>query len=189
VSYLRGERIRLYKFTDRYITPQYIEWLNDHSINKYLCVGRTPIAMEDVTAPRGQNEMRFAILSNIGADPGDNIFEDHDFVHYIGTASFSSIDWISRRAEIGYLIGEKTHWGLGIATETIKLLSEYGFGRLGMHKIEAGVVDGNTGSSRALEKNGFTKYGSAPEDHYLDGKFLDTHRFYKIGDSDGRDGT
>lgn len=180
MEYLVGKSVKLVKFTERYKTPKYIEWLNDHSINRYLYVGRIPISAEEIPISHNDKGLFFAIMSNIGVDSGDNLWKDDNFNHYVGTISFSSIDWICRKAEVGYLIGEKTHWGCGVATEAVKLMSDYGFNRLGFHKIEAGVVEGNTGSMKLLEKNGFKEYCVIPDDYYLEGKFLNTHRFYKL---------
>jgi RimJ/RimL family protein N-acetyltransferase len=33
---------------------------------------------------------------------------------------------------------------------------------------------------RVLEKCGFKEYGVIPEDYYVDGKYYNTHRFYKL---------
>ena len=180
-NYLTGKYTKLVKFTDRYVISKYIDWLNDSRVNRYLCAGRKPLSIEDITIPSGDKEMRLAILSNLryNAD-NDALMKTDVFDTYIGTISFTGIDWICRRAEVGYMIGECTHWGHGIATEIIGLMADYGFNRLGFRKIEAGVVDGNAGSVKALEKNGFKKYGTVPEEYYIENKFLDVHRFYKM---------
>jgi len=182
-EFLVGKYTKLVKFTERHVTAKYIDWLNDHSVNRYLYTGREPVTIEDIVIPNGKNELRFAILSNLKFDKENNVLvkrEGEAHENYIGTISFSGIDWICRKAEVGYMIGEKSHWGHGIATEIIGLTADYGFNRLGLHKMEAGVVDGNAGSVKALERNGFKKYCEIPEDYYLEGKFLPTHRFYKL---------
>jgi len=42
------------------------------------------------------------------------------------------------------------------------------------------VVGPNAGSCKVLEKNGFTLCGTQPQDYYLEGKYLDTHSYYKL---------
>lgn len=180
-EYLVGNHTKLVKFTERHVTANYITWLNDHVVNRYLYAGREPLTVENIIIPSGKNEMRFAIMSNLKFDKEkDVLVKGNDYSTYIGTISFSGIDWICRKAEVGYMIGEKTHWGNGIATEIVGLMVDYAFNRLGMHKVEAGVVDGNAGSVKVLERNGFKKYCEIPDDYYLEGKFLSTHRFYNL---------
>ena len=165
--YLLGSNLKLYKFTERYITPEYIGWLNDSETNRFLDVGRIPVVREEVFAPKDDKNLMFAVMEEGSSN-------------YIGTCSLHKIDWISRKAQIGYMMGSKKHWGKGLATELIGLLTDYGFNRLGLNKITAGVVDGNVGSVKVLEKNGYTKYGTNPQDYYLEGEYLDTHLFYKL---------
>lgn len=179
-QFLQGEKVKLVKFSEEYITGEYLGWLNDTQVNKYLNTGRFPVARMNVFAPDGEKNLMFAVLSNIGAATDDKLWQDQDYNHYIGTCSLHDIDWISRRGEVGYMIGEKTHWGAGIATEIVRLIVDYAFNRLNLNKIKAGVVDGNIGSIKALEKNGFKQYAVEEENYYLEGKYLNTYLFRKF---------
>lgn len=180
MTFLIGKRIKLVKFTERFITAKYIDWLNDHEINKYMFTGRIPISKEEIGSRNDFQNIIFAIMSNVHTDNGDKLWEDDNFSEFIGTISINAIDWINRKGEIGYMIGERSHWGLGIATEAVKLVSDYALNRLNLHKVEAGVVAGNIGSIKVLEKNDFKEYGVIPQDHWVDGKYNDAHRFYKL---------
>lgn len=179
MSYLVGNKIKLFKFSERYVLPKYVEWLNDHEVNRYLCTGRIPISKEELSNRNNYTNIMFAIMSNLFFEDG-KLQQGDDFNSYIGTISLNGIDWISRKGEIGYMIGDKRYWGQGIASEAVQLISDYALNRLNLHKVEAGVVGGNIGSIRVLEKNGFKQYGIIPEEHWLEGKYLDVHRFYKI---------
>ena len=180
MSYLKGKTIQLVKFTDKFITANYVSWLNDFDVNKYLCTGRILVDKKDMYAPNDDKNLMFAIMSNVGIDSGDQPVEDKDYVHYIGTLSLHDISWVDRKGEIGYMIGSRNHWGMGVATEAVGLITDYAFNRLNLNKVAAGVVDGNVGSVRALEKNGFEQYGVKPQDYFLEGKFLDAIVFYKL---------
>lgn len=168
--FLESDRIRLDKFTERSITPNYIGWLNDSEVNMYMQTGRFPVSEKDVYAPKDKTNLLFMVryLSEKELDP------------YIGTASLHSIDWISRKAEIGYMIGNKNYWGRGIATEVVGILTNYGFNRLNLNKITAGVVGGNFASMKVLKKNGYVKYCEEPDDYFLNGELLSTHKFFKL---------
>jgi RimJ/RimL family protein N-acetyltransferase len=179
-KYLEGDKIKLVKFADPFITGKYLNWLNDHQVNRYLITGRFPVTRGNVFAPDGEKNLMFAMMSNIGAASDDKLWQDTDYNHYVGTCSLHDIDWITRKGEVGYMLGEKTHWGAGLTTEVVKLITEYAFERLNLNKLTAGVVDGNEGSIKVLEKNGYKKFATNEKDYYLEGKFLDVHRFHNF---------
>ncbi|MDR6125114.1 ribosomal-protein-alanine N-acetyltransferase [Bacillus sp. SLBN-46] len=75
-------------------------------------------------------------------------------------------------AFIGYFL-DKKHNGKGYTTEAAKLMAEYAFNELNLHRIEAGVMPHNIGSIRVLEKAGFHKEGIAVKNVRINGKWED----------------
>jgi len=59
-------------------------------------------------------------------------------------------------AEVGYWLGE-SYWGGGIATQAVRLITRYGFERLDLRRIYAGVFAHNPASCRVLEKAGYQR--------------------------------
>lgn len=69
--------------------------------------------------------------------------------------------------ELGYWLGQD-YWGAGFGTEAARAVSDFGFGVLGMARLDAFVFDGNPASMRLLEKIGFRYIGlddNAPARH------------------------
>ena len=62
------------------------------------------------------------------------------------------------RAELGYWIAVPA-WGHGYATEASEALCDYGFTRLGLHRIEARHVAGNPASGAVMRKLGMQQEG------------------------------
>ncbi|MCK9641312.1 MAG: GNAT family N-acetyltransferase [Prolixibacteraceae bacterium] len=85
-------------------------------------------------------------------------------------------------AEIGYWIGEP-YWGLGIATEAVGLLTEYGFGQLDLVRIFTGVFDFNKASQRVLEKSGFKLEGVFEKSVIKNGLIHNEFRYAKLNPS------
>src|ERR687898_2269098 len=83
-----------------------------------------------------------------------------------GTIGIKDIDYINKKANIGYWIG-KQYQGKGIATECINLVVNYAFNILELEEISAYVFPDNNSSIRVLEKNGFGKTGEVNEYHPL----------------------
>jgi len=95
----------------------------------------------------------------------------------IGRIGFNHIDWVGRNANIFAEIGEPEYWGKGIAGEASRLMINYGFTELNLHKIIAGAFTPNKRSLRAAEKLGFEKEGVLKEEKYVDGQYHDVHKF------------
>ena len=88
-------------------------------------------------------------------------------------------DVYKKSAEIGYWIGEP-FWGNGIATNAVKLITEYGFDKLDLNRIYTGVFEYNAASMKVLEKNGYKKEGIFKSAIIKNDKVYDEHRFYKL---------
>lgn len=175
-SYLVGDRIKLVKFSERHITPKYMDWVNEQENNRYM-VRRIPCSRDEIKIPNPQEMLLFAVMTNV---PWCNDEKSNDYEYYIGTATIHNLDWINHKGEVGYMIGSKDHWGRGLATEIVGLLCNYAFSLLGFNKLTAEVVSENKASVRVLEKNGFKLFGTNPEDYFLDGKYLDNLLYVKL---------
>lgn len=81
-----------------------------------------------------------------------------------------------RHAELGYWIGRE-FWGRGYATEAARLVVEYGFGELGLHRIVAHHLTRNPASGRVLLKLGMRHEGHAREHVLKWGQFEDLEAY------------
>lgn len=77
-----------------------------------------------------------------------------------------------RQADIGYWLGAP-YWNRGYMTEAIRLVCHFSFEHLDAVRAYATVFDGNVGSRRALEKNGFSLDGTLRRHVFKRGEFLD----------------
>ena len=81
-------------------------------------------------------------------------------------------------AGFGYMV-DSAYRGRGVATRAVRLLTEEAFGRLGLHRLEAGARPDNVGSCRALEKAGFRRVGVLERLLWVDGAWRD-HVLYEL---------
>ena len=95
---------------------------------------------------------------------------------FLGSCGFHRFDEESRRTELGYELG-RVHWRQGIASEAVRALLAFGFERLGLHRIEAGVDDDNEPSKRFLLKLGFSYEGCLRQRFWFAGRYWDEHSF------------
>lgn len=86
-----------------------------------------------------------------------------------------------RMGEIYYNILPQ-HWGNGFATEVGQSLITFGFTRLKLHRIEAGVATENSRSIRVLEKIGMTREGTRRKILPIRGEWKDNYHYAIVED-------
>ena len=93
----------------------------------------------------------------------------HDDV-IIGVAGFDDIIDENQVATLFIGLGSKNKRGKGYGKETMKLLPEYGFYNLNLHRIQLNVLEFNERAIALYEKCGFKKEGILREFVLRDGK-------------------
>ena len=77
---------------------------------------------------------------------------------FLGLGMFVSIESEGRQGEIGYVVGPAAR-GRGVATRTLRLLTDWGFSGLGFERIELWIDVTNAGSERVAERVGYEQEG------------------------------
>ncbi|MFN8535692.1 MAG: GNAT family N-acetyltransferase [Dehalococcoidia bacterium] len=167
-KFLSGERIFLRPLEVTDATKEYVRWLNDADVTRYLETGKYPSTREGVreyirSFQGATSNLAFAIV-------------DRATGMHIGNVTLNHIDPIHRTADTGIMIGCKQFWGRGIAREAWALLIGYAYNRLNLHKIVAGAVLENQGSVRTLQKLGFRIEGTFRQEKWVEGRYVDTVR-------------
>jgi RimJ/RimL family protein N-acetyltransferase len=77
--------------------------------------------------------------------------------HLVGAISLMDLSQ-GHQAELGYWIGSP-HWNRGYCTEAARALMQFGFERLGLHRIHARHLSRNPASGRVMQKLGMQYEG------------------------------
>jgi len=77
----------------------------------------------------------------------------------VGFTGLFDIDWIARGAESGVFIGRSDLYGRGIASEAVRLRTEFAWSELRLHRVHNWIALGNRGSRRANQKAGYRQIG------------------------------
>ena len=91
----------------------------------------------------------------------------------VGSAFLRDIDYESLKAEFGIFIGEDHARGLGIGTSVARLILEYGFNGLRLHKIFLRVLADNEAAIRSYVKAGFRQEGYFKDEVMIGDKYRD----------------
>jgi RimJ/RimL family protein N-acetyltransferase len=127
-------------------------WENDEEI----------VAMiSDEVAPTSLDATRAELARWIATDERSVRFAMRraDADDFVGFIHLGEIERAQGRCKLGYLIGEKSFWGRGYATEAVRAVVAHAFGPLGLRRIGAGAYATNPASIRVLEKAGFRREG------------------------------
>jgi len=145
-AFLIGDRIYLRPMDIGDADGPYLQWVN--SPTAYLTLGTlyfptTKAALEAYIKQQMEHPDAafFAIMTK--ADD-----------RFIGTAKLGPVEHPHRHVYIGLFIGEESERSKGYGTEVVKLLLQYGFRQLNLHKISAGTNASNVASIRMFEKVG-----------------------------------
>lgn len=91
----------------------------------------------------------------------------------IGIMSLIHIDLKNRNAECILDIGDKDCWGQGYGAEAMRLLLDYAFLEMNLHRLGLRVFSFNQRAIRLYEKVGFTREGSARQSLFRGGSWHD----------------
>lgn len=99
---------------------------------------------------------------------------------FIGIIQLNNIDYISRTAVLGFVIGEISSQRHGFGFEACNLIISYSFLQLNIRKITSYVVENNQVSIKLFEKLGFFNEGRLKDHYYVDGSYKDIFIFSLI---------
>lgn len=161
-----GERIRL-RAGERSDMPCWVEWLNDPEVTAGLdLVYPLSMAAEegwfDAMLKRPPEEHVRVIEVQQGAS-----------WQMIGNCSYFNLDWRSRSAELGIFIGEKSLWNQGYGADVMRLLLQFGFETMNLHRIWLRVFQSNHRAIRCYEKAGFIHEGRYRQARFINGGYED----------------
>jgi [ribosomal protein S5]-alanine N-acetyltransferase len=86
------------------------------------------------------------------------LIAEHASDQVIGSCTLYDIQPAHLRAGIGYALHRESA-GRGLASEAVALALRWGFGQLGLNRIEADIHPDNLSSQRLLERLGFRREG------------------------------
>jgi len=160
MSVLSGRTIKLRQFEIADVTPRYIAWLNDKTVNAFSQRAGIHTTAEDARA----------YINSLGAGEMILAIEESELGH-VGNIKFGPVDWANRRCDISILIGETECWGRGVGAQAVYLVTKHLFEEFALNRVDAGT--GNPAFSRLVEKldwrlEGVLKQRVKLQDQYVD---------------------
>jgi len=165
-NFIEGKNIYLRELEIHDVNQNYCRWMNDLVVTQYL---------ENRVEKWSIKELK-NYVSKIKRNPNTLfwavVLKDND--QHIGNIKLGHLDGINGFSDIGIIIGEKSFWGKGFATEAIKLVVDYAFNQLNLQKLIAGAHKNNFGSIKSFRKAGFTELGAKEKSLFCDDSYIDS---------------
>ncbi len=114
-----------------------------------------------VPRPYGEADARAYLLQrydaiNAGVSAPFAIVSSDDLDRLLGSISLMRFAWEHGRAEVGYWLAAYAR-SAGHATRAVRLICEWGFGQLGLERIDLLASTGNPASQQVAERAGFAR--------------------------------
>ncbi|HNZ67921.1 MAG: GNAT family N-acetyltransferase [Prolixibacteraceae bacterium] len=90
---------------------------------------------------------------------------------FAGLAGYKEMDYVNRKAEIGYWMAERMQ-GKGIMTRTVRKMIDYGFRNLNFNRIQIKVAVGNAKSAAIPQRLGLVMEGVERDGEYHSDRYF-----------------
>lgn len=161
---LKGSKVLLrpLSLTD---APRFCKWLKDEEVVKFL-------SMYGYPAPSLKEERQWIKARQQDKNSITFAIDTVEGIH-IGSVSLRDVKSESKHALFGIVIGDKKYWGQGYGTEAGKLIVDYGFKKLKLHRIYLNYIAYNIRGGKSYEKIGFKQEGIFRQHIYRNGYYHD----------------
>jgi RimJ/RimL family protein N-acetyltransferase len=150
----------------------FLKWFNDPEVLQYLTLYLPMTEMseekyvEELGTTKAKSDTVFVIEAIEGASTKP-----------IGNCALQGIDSKDRNATFGIIIGEKDYWSKGYGLEATRLLINYGFQQLNLHRISSTAIAFNERSIKLQKKVGFREEGRLRQAIFKNGQYHDLVQF------------
>lgn len=146
------------------------DWKNDFLLASLVMAQPLPVTYSNVEVWWSNNyndsqQILFGIFLN--SESKDEIEANLP----VGIIRLMFIDWISRTGDLGIFIGDPSLRKKGIGKAAIKLILNYAFKNLNLHKICLRVLSSNKGAIHCYQSLGFHTEGTQYEQFWTEGKY------------------
>lgn len=166
---LKGKKVRLTAINEEDVHT-ISKWYSDADFLRYF---------DKVPAnPKSEQQLREWIrdsqASNSSFPFSIRSIDDDQMIGYI---ELSNIQWWNGTATLGIGVGETDNRGKGYGKEALKLLLDFAFNEINLHRVQLNVFSYNKEAIKLYEKVGFKREGVYREFIHRDSKRWDMYLY------------
>lgn len=144
------------------VTDAYVRWYSNSEVIRFSDNQYRKFTLE------GQCKYVNACLTDADID----LYGVFDTDLHIGNIVINGVESFHKRAEISYVIGATSYWGKGVGFFAVASIVELAKSKYNLNKLTAGLAEGNVGSQKILERNGFYLEGQRLNHLFYNGEYL-----------------
>jgi RimJ/RimL family protein N-acetyltransferase len=147
------------------LLPLYTRWRNDFTVQR---------TKDDPPQPVTEEQYR-SIVEAAGSGAGQIWFTIYQLpaLRPVGVAGLTNLEFRHRSAEYAVQIGEADARGIGLGTETTRLLLAFAFDEIGLNSVFLRVFAFNYAGRRAYARAGFREFGIRRQAWAMNGRLWD----------------
>jgi RimJ/RimL family protein N-acetyltransferase len=162
IVFLKGKITTLRPVSENDV-PLFVRWINDPEVRQFILR----------TFPLTEGEEKEYVASLAKKSNQDMVLVIEVKGQPIGLMGLHRIDWVSRVATTGAIIGEKQFWGKGYGTDAKMALLDYAFNTLNLRKIMSAVKAFNARSLAYSLHCGYRVEGRLKRQFFVNGRYWD----------------
>tara|TARA_A100000164_G_C21767101_1_gene704525 strand:- start:389 stop:934 length:546 start_codon:yes stop_codon:yes gene_type:complete len=161
IKSINGDNIKLEPFSLDLVNNNYLNWMNDKDISKFVTKAQGKTSLEDIYSFAKK-------MIESDSDYFFAIFYKKNNRH-IGNVRLGPIDHERMISNFGILIGDQDFHGQGVGTEVMGLIKDFSFNYLKLNKLRFDVVKENTAAMKLYAKSDFKCLGESKKNFEKDG--------------------
>lgn len=165
---LVASRLNVVPFSERYLTDQYVGWLNDPHVVRYSEQrhrSHTLASCRSYWQSFDRTPHYFWAILELGEAPA-----------HIGNIN-AYVDENNRLADVGILIGARSAWGKGYGTEAWLTVCDFLLREKGLRKVTAGALASNKAMIGIARRAGMIEEGRRIRHYLWEGREIDVVYF------------
>jgi RimJ/RimL family protein N-acetyltransferase len=167
IQMLKGKSVLL-RPVRRSDISYFLKWFNDPEVIQYLelYLPMTEMYEEKFIEELGTTRAKSDVILVIEAIEGAS-------TRPIGNCGLHDINPKDHKAIFGIVVGEKDYWSKAYGTEAARLMINYGFQQLNLHRISSSAFGFNERSIKFHKKVGFREEGRLRQAIFKNGEYHD----------------
>ena len=146
---LISKRLTLEPFKPQYVTEDYLDWITDEELTRYIQKGSPNLTLQDLRIfieelDQSKNDIFYKI-----------IYRENNL--HIGNIRLGPIDFDNSTTSFGILVGRREYHKQGLAEEAINLIKAFAFDKLKLKQFQFECIADNFGAMSLYKKMGFKK--------------------------------
>ncbi|MFC1760453.1 GNAT family N-acetyltransferase [Planctomycetota bacterium] len=172
VAFLEGKGIYLRELRESDLEGNWYNWFNDAKV--------TTFQNKKIFPNTKQKQRKY--FERLNASTEDVVFAivESETKKHIGNVGLHHIDWVHRSAELGIVIGDISCWGRKYGQQAWRLITEYGFNTLNLHRLYAIIMTENHVSVKCAEASRFRREGKISSYFFKNGEYKDVYYYNAV---------